>query len=210
MAVGDKTKYNRRISSEFSDHMQSFFKDPFRSIVTVEPAVNHKNRQQTRKGSVQQMASEGKRITAYAYGEETAISALPEGLIFVGCAVFEDPIRPGVKSAILKMADAGIRTIMVTGDNPAKGAFVARSVGLDAATVITGAEINRFSDRELIDALRKTQVFACTTSEHKPRIVEALKKDQQIIAVIGDGIKGYCSFRPKAFKIPKPIIMNWA
>jgi Ca2+-transporting ATPase len=81
---------------------------------------------------VQQFASEGKRITAYAYRKHTATGGLPEELIFVGCAVFEDPIRPEVKRAVAQMADAGIRTIMVTGDNPATAAFVAKSVGLDA------------------------------------------------------------------------------
>jgi len=137
---------------------------------------------------VQQFASEGKRITAYAYHKQTASRGLDEELIFVGCAVFEDPIRPEVKSAIAQMADAGIRTIMVTGDNPATAAFVARSVGLDATAVVTGAEINNFSDSELINSLKKAQVFARTTSEHKLRIVEALKLDKQVVAVTGDGV----------------------
>ncbi|HEY5509076.1 MAG TPA: cation-transporting P-type ATPase, partial [Paludibacter sp.] len=137
---------------------------------------------------VHQFASEGKRITAYAYRTLTVTRGLPKELIFVGCAVFEDPIRPEVKSAIAQMSNAGIHTIMVTGDNPVTAAFVARSVGLDATTVVTGTEINNFSDYELINSLRKTQVFARTTSEHKLRIVEALKRDQQVVAVTGDGI----------------------
>lgn len=137
---------------------------------------------------VQQLASEGKRITAYAFQTPPVTSEPPDGLIFVGCAVFSDPIRIEVKGAITQLANAGIRTIMVTGDNSATAAFVARSVGLDADTVVTGAEIDHFSDLELIDSLHRAQVFARTTSEHKLRIVKALKQDQQVVAVTGDGI----------------------
>jgi len=86
------------------------------------------------------------------------------------------------------MTAAGIRTIMVTGDNPATAVFVARSAGLNADSVVTGAEMDRFSDQELIDSLNKTQVFARTTPENKLRLVQTLKREQQVVAVTGDGI----------------------
>jgi Ca2+-transporting ATPase len=137
---------------------------------------------------VRQLASEGRRITAYAYKTSPATGEKPEELNFIGCAVFNDPIRPEVKNAIEEISNAGIRTIMMTGDNPATAAFVARSVGLYFANVVTGPEINKLSDQELIDVLHNTQVFARTTPEDKLRLVMVLKQGQQVVAVTGDGI----------------------
>lgn len=137
---------------------------------------------------VRQLASEGKRITAYAYKNTKIAGGLPDELIFAGCAVFSDPIRPEVKGAVAQLTNAGIRTIMVTGDNAETAVFVARSVGLNADKVVVGTEIDRFSDLELLDTLHNVQVFARMTPENKLRLVEVLKQDQQIVAVTGDGI----------------------
>ncbi len=137
---------------------------------------------------VRQLASEGKRITAYAYRLSPVIGELPDELIFVGCVVLDDPIRPEVKNAIDQMTGAGVRTIMVTGDNAATATFVARSVGLTGTMVVTGNEIDSFSDHELVNVLKQTQVFARTTPEHKLRIVETLKRERDVVAVTGDGI----------------------
>lgn len=135
---------------------------------------------------VARLAGEGKRITAYAYqpGKESSL----EGLCFAGCAVLNDPVRPGVRESVMQLAAAGIRTVMVTGDNPGTARFVARTVGLDAEQALTGADIDRLTREQLSEALTRTQVFARATPEHKLRLVETLKSKGQVVAVTGDGV----------------------
>lgn len=138
--------------------------------------------------NIEQLAFEGQRITAYAYRASPAENTTPEELVLLGCAVLNYPIRPGVKDAIAELTKAGVRTVMVTGDNPATAAFVAQSVGLDASIVVTGPELNSLSEHELIEALKRVQVFARTSPEHKLQLVAALQSNLQVVAVTGDGI----------------------
>jgi len=77
---------------------------------------------------------------------------------------------------------------MVTGDHPLTAHFVAQSVGIDGRRMMTGDELDRLSDEELQDAVKTVAVFARTTPEHKYRLVTALQRNGEIVAVTGDGI----------------------
>jgi len=115
-------------------------------------------------------------------------STLERDLEIVGLVSFEDPPRPGVRETIMRAAAAGIRSLMVTGDHPATAVSIASQVGIPADKVLTGGDLDQLSDQSLSDALRQTSVLARTSPEHKHRIVAALQRDGEIVAVTGDGV----------------------
>jgi Ca2+-transporting ATPase len=136
----------------------------------------------------------GRRLIAVARrllaaGEENAtFDQLEHDLELVGLVSFEDPPRPGVAETLARAAEAGIRTIMVTGDHPATAACIARQVGIPAAKALTGAELDTLPHATLTGVLREVSVFARTTPEHKLRIVTALQQAGEVVAVTGDGV----------------------
>src|ERR1039457_6021728 len=141
------------------------------------------------------MAHQGLRVLAFAcrklavgYDRER----LEEDLVFAGLAGLGDPPRPEVPGALRKCQEAGIKVIMVTGDHPQTATAIARQIGLvksDHPTIITGEQLRRFSVIQLQLALDPQEViFARVVADQKMRIVEALKKKRQIVAVTGDGV----------------------
>ncbi len=141
------------------------------------------------------MAQQGLRVLAFASRKLTAgydPERLEEDLVFSGLAGLDDPPRPEVPEALRKCQEAGIKVIMVTGDHPQTAAAIAREIGLvksDNPTVITGDELRRFSVIQLQLALDAPEIiFARVVADQKMRIVEALKKKGQIVAVTGDGV----------------------
>jgi magnesium-transporting ATPase (P-type) len=141
------------------------------------------------------MAHQGLRVLAFAcrklavgYDRER----LEEDLVFTGLAGLEDPPRPEVPDALRKCQEAGIKVIMVTGDHPQTATAIAREIGLvksDSPTIITGEQLRRFSVIQLQLALDAQEIiFARVVADQKMRIVEALKKKGQIVAVTGDGV----------------------
>jgi P-type Ca2+ transporter type 2C len=111
-----------------------------------------------------------------------------DGLVFLGLAGFADPPRAGVKEAVAATREAGIRTIVVSGDLPLTVQKVAAEVGIDGGRVITGAELAGMDQPSLIERLRQTSAFARTDPKQKLEIVQALQKSGEIVAVTGDGI----------------------
>lgn len=136
---------------------------------------------------IEALAGEGKRITAYAY-DDSAEADDPRDLIFVGCAVLEDPLRPEVPDAVQRLRDAGVRTALVTGDNEVTARYVAEQVGLDASEALTGSDIAQLTEEELEKAVRDVGVFARTTPEQKLSLVQALQRQDEVVAVTGDGV----------------------
>ncbi len=141
------------------------------------------------------MAQQGLRVLAFAYRMPAADhdrEKLEEDLVLAGLAGLEDPPRPEVPEALRKCREAGIKVIMVTGDHPRTATAIAREIGLvksDNPTVITGEQLRLFSLIQLQLALDAEEViFARVVADQKMRIVEALKKKQQIVAVTGDGV----------------------
>ncbi|MBN9566666.1 MAG: cation-transporting P-type ATPase [Alphaproteobacteria bacterium] len=139
-------------------------------------------------------AAMGRRLIAAAQRSVDAADAerpfesLEQNLTLCGLISFADPPRPGVKETLARLAAAGLRTIIVTGDHPATAAAIAREVGVPAEQVRTGEEIDGLDDAALAKAVREVSVYARATPEHKYRLVQALQSDGEIVAVTGDGI----------------------
>jgi P-type Ca2+ transporter type 2C len=111
-------------------------------------------------------------------------------LVFVGLTGMYDPPRPEAKDAIAKCSAAGIRVIMITGDQPDTAMAIAREIGLasDGEVAISGVELDKLSDNELSKRVAKIAVYARVTAEHKLRIIRALKANEAIVAMTGDGV----------------------
>jgi sodium/potassium-transporting ATPase subunit alpha len=141
------------------------------------------------------MAEAGLRVMALAHrqlSDPVDRARLEEELILTGLVGLEDPPRAEVPRAIATCRTAGIRVIMVTGDHPRTATAVAREIGLvttPAVVVIAGEELRRLSDAQLQLALDAPEIlFARVTADQKMRIVQALKRKREIVAVTGDGV----------------------
>ncbi|MFN8424921.1 MAG: cation-translocating P-type ATPase, partial [Anaerolineales bacterium] len=115
---------------------------------------------------------------------------LEHDLIFVGLLGMIDPARTEVKPALEEARIAGIRTVMITGDYPNTAKAIAETIGLlrPGKKVMTGAQLDGMSDRDLKDIIEDTDVFARVSPEHKLRIVDALQANGEIVAMTGDGV----------------------
>jgi Ca2+-transporting ATPase len=118
-----------------------------------------------------------------------------DGLVFLGLQGMLDPPRPEAARAVETCQQAGIRVKMITGDHAKTAAAIARQLGFaDVAgpdgrdNVMTGQELARLSDAELIDAAQRCHVFARVSPEQKLRLVKALQTRGQIVAMTGDGV----------------------
>ena len=122
--------------------------------------------------------------------DSKAMEALEHDLIFVGTVGIIDPPREEAAVAIREAQRAGIRVIMITGDHPRTAARIAADLGIVAAgsSAMTGIELDALADESFADAVRKTSVYARVSPAHKLRIVDALQRDGNIVAMTGDGV----------------------
>ncbi|MEY9984153.1 Ca2+-transporting ATPase [Bradyrhizobium yuanmingense] len=138
------------------------------------------------------MAKDGLRVLgmAIAVCDEASLPASQEAFVFrfVGLVGLADPLRPHVPEAVRECRSAGIRVIMITGDYPATAMAIAAQAGLDVDEVATGEQVKLADDRELEALVRKVNVFARVLPEQKLRIVQALKRSGEIVAMTGDGV----------------------
>ncbi len=132
------------------------------------------------------LASGALRVMACAY--KPAAGQNETDLIFVGFIGLMDRPRPEVPDAVKLCGSAGIRTVMITGDNKITAAAIAREVNIPADRVLTGDDISSMSDSEFEAAVEKVSVYARVLPEHKLKIVRALKKKNNIVAMTGDGV----------------------
>ncbi|MBI4096895.1 MAG: cation-translocating P-type ATPase [Candidatus Levybacteria bacterium] len=143
----------------------------------------------------QEYAKEGLRVIALAFKEDTDAhkkdrAELENDLHILGLIGIYDPPRPEVKHAIHEARAAGIKTIMVTGDNEYTALSIAKEIGLiqKDEDVVTGEELKRMSDDELSSLVLKTRVFARTEPHDKLRLATLLKKLGYVVGVTGDGV----------------------
>ncbi|MGE4131986.1 MAG: cation-translocating P-type ATPase [Bdellovibrionales bacterium] len=140
-----------------------------------------------------EMAGQGLRVLGVARARFNS-SDLPQNqhdfdFEFIGLIGLEDPIRPGVGSAIATCRSAGVRVLMITGDYPATALKIASEAGLDStAGVLTGDEIREMSDLLFKERLKSVNIFARTMPEQKLRIVNALRENGEVVAMTGDGV----------------------
>lgn len=112
------------------------------------------------------------------------------GLTYIGCVGIMDPPRSEARDAVAKCQQAGIRTVMITGDHPLTAINIARELGLarNGDRALTGVELDRMDAQEFQAAVQTVNVFARVAPEHKLRIVETLQGLGQTVAMTGDGV----------------------
>jgi len=168
-------------------HFQRLHDEPARLTGEVRDAIAEAN---------STFASEALRVLAVAYRtfadhpESMEADAVERDLTFVGLIGMIDPPRPEVKVAIGHARDAGIRTVMITGDYPDTAEAIAQSIGLlrPGGTVLPGAALEKMSEPDVLEAARTADVFARVSPRHKVMIVEALRKTGEVAAMTGDGV----------------------
>ena len=142
------------------------------------------------------LAKNALRVLAMAYkymdhepvGDE--VLDLERDLTFIGMCGMIDPPREEAKHAVQKCKEAGVKTVMITGDHKITATAIARGLGIleNEDEAITGAELAKMSDEELDKNIRKYSVYARVAPEHKVRIVKAWQKAGEIVAMTGDGV----------------------
>jgi P-type Ca2+ transporter type 2C len=145
----------------------------------------------------EELAGEALRTLGVAYRELPASAIDPQDLderveqdlVFAGVIGMIDPPRQEAGDAVRRAQAAGIRTLMITGDHPKTAAVIAAELGIAAETrAVTGAEIDRMADDALVQAVRDVAVYARVNPEHKLRIVNALRREGEVVAMTGDGV----------------------
>jgi P-type Ca2+ transporter type 2C len=143
--------------------------------------------------AVDDMGRRGIRVLAIARTNLPADYTRPESprglpFEFLGLVGLADPIRASVPAAVEECRSAGIRVIMITGDYPQTALAIATQAGLITGEVLTGTDVEKATEAELAEQIRRTNVFARTMPEQKLKIVQALKASGEIVAMTGDGV----------------------
>ncbi len=138
------------------------------------------------------LAQNGLRVLAIAAGKTSSEDRLPPleslPMQFIGLLAFEDPLRQSVPAAIATAQTAGMRVVMITGDYPATARAIAHAAGISGDAVISGMQLATLDEHEYADAVRDTNIFARVQPEQKLRLVEALKRNGEVVAMTGDGV----------------------
>ena len=115
---------------------------------------------------------------------------LEDQLVFLGLAAMKDPLRPEAKAAVQACHDAGIQTVMITGDHKDTAVAIAEELRALKGPMqsLSGMELDRLSDDELVQRVDEVSVYARVSAEHKLRIVKAWKARGAIVAMTGDGV----------------------
>lgn len=140
------------------------------------------------------MAERGLRVLGLGFRrflpEEQIKSESVRDMVFTGMIGLRDPVRPEAKSTIAYARQAGVRTVIVTGDHPRTALAIAKEVELrdHLPRVLTGYELDALSDEQLIDRVEEIDVYARVEPHHKVRIVRAWRARGETVAMIGDGV----------------------
>ena len=140
------------------------------------------------------MAKEAMRVIATAYldfpseTDNLKDEDIHGKLVFVGLSGMADPPRDEAREAIKQCKQAGIKVVMITGDQKVTAEAIAHQLNLPPGKAITGAELQKMSDEELSREIENISVFARIEPLHKLRIVNAFKKDGHVVAMTGDGV----------------------
>jgi Ca2+-transporting ATPase len=144
----------------------------------------------------EKMANDALRVLGIAYREELPKNIeecdeddLESNLVFLGLAGMIDPPRAEAKEANARCREAGIKTVMITGDHKLTAVAIAKELGmLHSDKVLTGMELDAIADEEFDKVVEEVSVYARVSPEHKLRIVKALKSKGEIVAMTGDGV----------------------
>jgi Ca2+-transporting ATPase len=142
------------------------------------------------------MAGRALRVLGVAYRlfpkqpDSLAVDAVERDMVFVGMLAMIDPPRPEVAAAIRTAREAGLRTVMVTGDYPDTARAIGNQINLlgEGQAVLAGAELDKLSDEEIAALTDRVGVYARVSPQHKVKIVEALRSRGHVVAMTGDGV----------------------
>lgn len=139
------------------------------------------------------LSRQGLRVIAFAESERVPKTLVPEsihGLTLVGLLGMKDALRAEVAQAMTQAHDAGIKVVMITGDHKATAEAIAKEAGIfqDGDTVLTGENIDSYTDAELSKHLGGVSVFARVNPTHKLKIINAYRSRGEVIAMTGDGV----------------------
>ncbi|MCL1832258.1 MAG: cation-translocating P-type ATPase [Oscillospiraceae bacterium] len=148
-------------------------------------------------GKIREMSEQGLRVIAVAMAKPQSESEIPANILdceltLCGLVGLTDPPRESVKADIAACQKAGVRVVMITGDNGITAASIAKQIGLikcsDDEKIITGDMLAKMSDEELRESVKSVTIFSRVIPEHKMRIVKAFKDNGEIVAMTGDGV----------------------
>jgi Ca2+-transporting ATPase len=170
--------------------------DRFLSDAGVRPLDDH-GRAAVLAGN-EALARDGLRVLAVASGPVTeATEAALRGLTLLGLVGLADPPAPGVKDTIARLRSAGLRTIMLTGDQRVTAEAIGRELGVldEGAVAIDGRQLDRSSDEDVRSLVADQAAFSRVTPEHKLIVVRALRDSGEVVAMFGDGINDAAALR---------------
>ena len=134
----------------------------------------------------------GLRVLAFAYKEsdEKLTTDSEKDLTFIGLVSEMDPPREESVAAVARAKEAGIRTVMITGDHKVTAVAIAKKIGIftDGDLALTGLELDALSDEELDQQIERVAVYARVSPENKIRIVNAWQRKNHIVSMTGDGV----------------------
>ncbi len=141
----------------------------------------------------QQMAESALRVLGLSYKKLTDGAVVGQDserdMVFVGLAGMIDPPRAEAKTAVKVCDEAGIKTVMITGDHKLTAVAIARELGiLKDGLALTGAELDKMGPAEFDEIVEKVEVYARVSPAHKLRVIEALSKKGHVVAMTGDGV----------------------
>ncbi|MGC1136870.1 calcium-translocating P-type ATPase, SERCA-type [Bacillus sp. B38] len=144
---------------------------------------------------LKELASQALRTIAIAYkllkpGEKPTMEQAEKNLTMLGLSGMIDPPRPEVRQAIKECREAGIKTVMITGDHVETAKAIAKDLRLlpKKGRVMDGKTLNELTEKELIETVDDVYVFARVSPEHKLKIVKAFQENGHVVAMTGDGV----------------------
>lgn len=144
---------------------------------------------------LKELASQALRTIAIAYkplkpGEKPTMEQAEKNLTMLGLSGIIDPPRPEVRQAIKECREAGIKTVMITGDHVETAKAIAKDLRLlpKKGRVMDGKTLNELTEKELIETVDDVYVFARVSPEHKLKIVKAFQENGHVVAMTGDGV----------------------
>lgn len=139
----------------------------------------------------------GLRVLAIAFAEDSSEPAVPRNLTLVGLVAMTDPPAEGVPETVAALRNAGVRTVMITGDQRNTASAIARQLGLQAAgeESLDARDLEALDDNALSARLPSVTVFSRVSPEEKLRLVEAFQRRGDLVAMLGDGVNDAAALR---------------
>ncbi|KKU30696.1 MAG: Cation-transporting ATPase A, P type (ATPase, E1-E2 type) [candidate division WWE3 bacterium GW2011_GWA1_46_21] len=184
--------------NRLTDHQRVFYLNGAPEELLARSTVTQAEREFLHQ-KIEELSSQGKRLLGLAQKvvphsvDKADYRLVEKDLAWVGLLAFSDPVRPDVKAALVKARDAGIKLAVITGDYSRTAIFVMRQLGLrvEQSHIMLGKEIEHLSVGELAARLKGlvgTMLFARTSPDQKLKIVSALKLNNEVVAMTGDGV----------------------